>query len=168
MEHMGTDQALLVATGVSEIYRTGSVEVTALRDLDLLVWHGEMVAVMGPWGSGKTTLLNCLSGLTTSTAAGCRSAAMTCSRCRTRCAPSTGPTPWASSSRRSTSYRSSPRWRTTVAGRGVPRGAPKGTAPARPRATRASQATVGRANGPSSSGRAGWRGRRRTAGGGLR
>lgn len=39
------------------------MEVTALLDLDLLVRHGEMVAVMGPSGSGKTTLLNCLSGL---------------------------------------------------------------------------------------------------------
>ncbi|MFI1717006.1 ABC transporter ATP-binding protein [Streptomyces litmocidini] len=63
MESMKTDQALLVATGVRKIYRTGSVEVTALLDLDLLVRRGEMVGVMGPSGSGKTTLLNCLSGL---------------------------------------------------------------------------------------------------------
>ncbi|MFJ5075026.1 ABC transporter ATP-binding protein [Streptomyces sp. NPDC088553] len=60
---MNADQALLVASGVRKIYRTGSVEVTALLDLDLVVRHGEMVAVMGPSGSGKTTLLNCLSGL---------------------------------------------------------------------------------------------------------
>ncbi|QPK50864.1 ABC transporter ATP-binding protein [Streptomyces gardneri] len=60
---MNADRALLVATGVRKIYRTGSVEVTALLDLDLVVRHGEMVAVMGPSGSGKTTLLNCLSGL---------------------------------------------------------------------------------------------------------
>ncbi|MET8509244.1 ABC transporter ATP-binding protein [Streptomyces sp. NPDC004787] len=60
---MNTDQALLVATGVRKIYRTGSVEVTALFGLDLRVRRGEMVGVMGPSGSGKTTLLNCLSGL---------------------------------------------------------------------------------------------------------
>ncbi|MFF8723761.1 ABC transporter ATP-binding protein [Streptomyces sp. NPDC015238] len=60
---MNTDRALLVATGVSKIYRTGSVAVTALLDLDLLVRRGELVGVMGPSGSGKTTLLNCLSGL---------------------------------------------------------------------------------------------------------
>ncbi|WP_234439623.1 MULTISPECIES: ABC transporter ATP-binding protein [Streptomyces] len=63
MDSMNTDRALLVASGVRKIYRTGSVEVTALLDLDLLVRHGEMVGVMGPSGSGKTTLLNCLSGL---------------------------------------------------------------------------------------------------------
>ena len=59
----GTDAPLLVAEGVRKVYRTGEVEVTALRDLDLRVRAGELVAVMGPSGSGKTTLLNCLSGL---------------------------------------------------------------------------------------------------------
>jgi putative ABC transport system ATP-binding protein len=59
----GTDTPLLVAEGVRKVYRTGEVEVTALRDLDLRVAAGELVAVMGPSGSGKTTLLNCLSGL---------------------------------------------------------------------------------------------------------
>ncbi|GAA1072689.1 ABC transporter ATP-binding protein [Kitasatospora arboriphila] len=54
---------LLAATGVRKVYRTGTVEVTALRDLDLTVLPGELVGVMGPSGSGKTTLLNCLSGL---------------------------------------------------------------------------------------------------------
>ncbi|MCU7826455.1 ABC transporter ATP-binding protein [Kitasatospora sp. DSM 101779] len=56
-------QPLLAATGVRKVYRTGTVEVTALRDLDLTVLPGELVGVMGPSGSGKTTLLNCLSGL---------------------------------------------------------------------------------------------------------
>ncbi|MBB5916746.1 putative ABC transport system ATP-binding protein [Nocardia transvalensis] len=54
---------ILEATGVQKIYRSETVSVHALRDLDLAVQAGEMVAVMGPSGSGKTTLLNCLSGL---------------------------------------------------------------------------------------------------------
>ncbi len=57
------NEALLQATGVRKVYRTGAEEVIALRDVDLTVADGEFVAVMGPSGSGKTTLLNCLSGL---------------------------------------------------------------------------------------------------------
>jgi ABC-type lipoprotein export system ATPase subunit len=60
---MVQEENIISATGIHKTYRTGTVEVQALRGVDFMVKRGEMVAVMGPSGCGKTTLLNCLSGL---------------------------------------------------------------------------------------------------------
>lgn len=44
-------------------YKSGEVEVEALKDVNLVINRGEFTALAGPSGSGKTTLLNIVSGL---------------------------------------------------------------------------------------------------------
>jgi len=53
--------------GVGRVYRTGEVEVHALRSVDLDVRDGELMVLLGPSGSGKSTLLNLLGGLDNAT-----------------------------------------------------------------------------------------------------
>ncbi|MCX6041291.1 MAG: ABC transporter ATP-binding protein [Caldilinea sp.] len=57
------ESAIIAAQAVQKWFRTGKIEVHALRGVDVSVAAGEMVAIMGPSGCGKTTLVNCLSGL---------------------------------------------------------------------------------------------------------
>ncbi len=60
---MPAGQAIVEVREVTKIYRTGSTEVGALRDVTFSVDAGQMLALMGPSGSGKTTLLNIMAGL---------------------------------------------------------------------------------------------------------
>ena len=55
--------AVFVARGLSRTYKMGDVEVHALRAVDLELYRGEFVVLLGPSGSGKSTLLNILGGL---------------------------------------------------------------------------------------------------------
>jgi putative ABC transport system ATP-binding protein len=56
------------ATGLSKVSRMGEVEVHALRGVDLELFPGEFVVLLGASGSGKSTLLNILGGLDAPTA----------------------------------------------------------------------------------------------------
>jgi putative ABC transport system ATP-binding protein len=56
-------ETVFSARGLTKVYTTGEVEIHALRGVDLDLYAGEFVVLLGPSGSGKSTLLNILGGL---------------------------------------------------------------------------------------------------------
>jgi len=59
---------IIRARGVERVYRLEGEEVRALRGVDLDVFRGEYLSIMGPSGSGKSTLFNMIGGLDRPTA----------------------------------------------------------------------------------------------------
>ncbi|MCC5864279.1 MAG: ABC transporter ATP-binding protein [Wenzhouxiangella sp.] len=60
-------QTVFRARDVSKIYQMGEVTIHALRGVDLDLYAGELVVMLGASGSGKSTLLNIMGGLDTAT-----------------------------------------------------------------------------------------------------
>jgi putative ABC transport system ATP-binding protein len=62
-----TEDVVFQARGLTKVYDMGEVQVHALRGVDMELYAGELVVMLGPSGSGKSTLLNILGGLDTAT-----------------------------------------------------------------------------------------------------
>ncbi len=60
---MQEPELMMECVNLSKVYSEGPAEVQVLKDLNLRVYAGERVAIVGASGSGKTTLLNLLGGL---------------------------------------------------------------------------------------------------------
>ncbi len=56
-------EPLVICEALVKIYRQNGVETRALNGLNLDVYEGEVLAIVGPSGSGKSTLMNILGGL---------------------------------------------------------------------------------------------------------
>jgi putative ABC transport system ATP-binding protein len=61
------DGIVFRTSGLTKVYDMGEVSVHALRGVDMELYAGELVVLLGPSGSGKSTLLNILGGLDTAT-----------------------------------------------------------------------------------------------------
>ena len=55
--------AIVECKGITKHYRQGSIDVPALRGIDLTIEKGDFASLAGPSGSGKTTFLNIVGGL---------------------------------------------------------------------------------------------------------
>jgi putative ABC transport system ATP-binding protein len=61
--HLSSMEPVFHARSLTKTYHVGEVDVLALRSIDLDLYPGELVVILGASGSGKSTLLNILGGL---------------------------------------------------------------------------------------------------------
>ena len=64
---LATLEPVFVVRGLTKVYQMGDVQVQALRSMDLELYAGELLVLLGASGSGKSTFLNILGGLDTPT-----------------------------------------------------------------------------------------------------
>ena len=60
-------EPILKTENLWKIYRTGKVDVPALRGVDIEIFPAEFVSIMGPSGCGKSTMLHVIGGLAQAT-----------------------------------------------------------------------------------------------------
>src|SRR5579872_1126662 len=60
---MNMPETAIEAAGLVKWFGEGEAKTTALRDVNLEAYFGEMLYIVGPSGSGKTTLLSIISGI---------------------------------------------------------------------------------------------------------
>ena len=56
-------EPLIEMRGLSKTFKRDSVEIPVLHDINLKVYEGDFISLMGPSGSGKSTLLNIVAGI---------------------------------------------------------------------------------------------------------
>lgn len=58
-----SNNVLMTVDNVSKLYQMGEVTVAALKEVNLEIYQGEFIVILGPSGSGKSTLLNIVGGM---------------------------------------------------------------------------------------------------------